>query len=55
VDRALPPRADMPAVSVGWVDPDPAPEPGVWAMMILGFGLVGGAARRRTGPARTAA
>ncbi|MEL6875314.1 MAG: PEPxxWA-CTERM sorting domain-containing protein, partial [Pseudomonadota bacterium] len=23
------------------------PEPGTWAMMILGFGLVGGAMRRR--------
>jgi hypothetical protein len=25
------------------------PEPAAWAMMIMGFGLVGGAARRRTG------
>ncbi len=27
---------------------EPAPEPGTWAMMIAGFGLVGAAARRRT-------
>ena len=31
----------------------PVPEPGTWAMMILGFGLVGGMMRRRTGAIRT--
>jgi hypothetical protein len=28
----------------------PVPEPGTWAMMILGFGLIGGALRRRAHP-----
>ncbi len=31
------------------------PEPATWAMMILGFGLVGGAARRRRAPVRMVA
>lgn len=52
VERALPPRSNMPAVSVGWVEADPAPEPSVWAMLITGFGLVGVAARRRPHPGR---
>jgi len=26
-----------------------APEPSTWAMLVLGFGLVGGSLRRRTG------
>ena len=30
------------------------PEPATWAMMILGFGLVGGALRRRSAQAKTA-
>lgn len=30
------------------------PEPGTWAMMILGFGAVGGAMRRRSATAKTA-
>ena len=34
------------AEEVGLVPFGPAPEPATWAMMILGFGLVGGAARR---------
>jgi hypothetical protein len=29
------------------VSPDPVPEPGTWAMLIAGFGLVGAAMRRR--------
>lgn len=45
VDKALPAR--VPAVSVSLVPADPAPEPAIWAMLILGFGLVGAAARRR--------
>lgn len=53
VQKVLAPRTDVPAISVGWTDP--APEPAVWAMMILGFGLVGGAARRRTALARMSA
>lgn len=32
----------------------PVPEPTTWAMMIAGFGLVGGAMRRRRTPATTA-
>ena len=32
---------------IGDVPIDPIPEPGTWAMMIAGFGLVGFAARRR--------
>jgi hypothetical protein len=55
VDRVLPPRTDMPAVSVQWVGGDPAPEPAVWGLMILGFGLVGTAARRRRPANRTLA
>ncbi len=34
--------------------PGPVPEPAAWAMMLVGFGLVGGLARRRQG-ARAAA
>lgn len=26
------------------------PQPGTWAMLILGFGVIGGAMRRRGGP-----
>lgn len=52
VDRVLPPRPDMPAISVQWASTDPAPEPAAWALMILGFGLVGAAARRRSHPNR---
>lgn len=29
--------------------PSPVPEPASWAMMILGFGIIGGALRRRSG------
>jgi hypothetical protein len=38
-------------------NPAPVPEPATWAMLITGFGLVGGAMRRRTRiePSRTAA
>lgn len=50
VDKALPPRT--PAISVSMLPADPAPEPAAWAMMILGFGLVGAAARRRSHPNR---
>ncbi len=32
---------------IGGVPIDPVPEPGTWAMLIAGFGLVGFAARRR--------
>ena len=39
------------AQEVGFIEYDPAPEPAAWAMMIAGFGLVGGAARRRKRPA----
>lgn len=31
---------------------DPVPEPATWAMMIIGFGAVGGAMRRRTAAVR---
>ncbi len=55
VDKALPPRIETPAISVGWMETDPAPEPAAWAMMILGFGLVGAVARRRSAPARKTA
>ncbi|SNS78854.1 PEP-CTERM protein-sorting domain-containing protein [Sphingomonas laterariae] len=34
--------------------PGPVPEPATWAMMIAGFGLVGGAMRRRERPAALA-
>lgn len=54
VDRVLPPRTDMPAISVAWASTDPAPEPAAWALMILGFGLVGATARR-TAPNRVGA
>ncbi|XHR98895.1 hypothetical protein ACFB49_04890 [Sphingomonas sp. DBB INV C78] len=33
----------------GFTAPAPVPEPASWAMMISGFGLIGGALRRRTG------
>jgi choice-of-anchor A domain-containing protein len=32
--------------------PGPVPEPATWAMMIVGFGMVGGLARRRKGAVR---
>lgn len=37
------------AVSAGFALPEPAPEPGTWALMIAGFGLIGTALRRRSG------
>jgi hypothetical protein len=48
IDRAVP--RNTPTISVSHLDIEPAPEPAVWAMMILGFGLVGAAARRRRSP-----
>ena len=42
--------ADIQAFDViGWTKAQAAavPEPGTWAMMMVGFGLVGGALRRR--------
>lgn len=45
------------AGSVGTVTPPPAagvPEPATWATMMLGFGLLGGALRRRRGAAAIA-
>lgn len=50
--RSASPLSPAPAVDGGVV-----PEPAAWAMMILGFGLVGLAARhrRRSGPVRAAA
>lgn len=52
VDRAVP--RNTPTISVSHLDIEPAPEPAIWAMLILGFGLVGTAARRRR-PARVPA
>jgi hypothetical protein len=40
--------AALDAVSVS----DAVPEPATWALMILGFGAIGGAMRRRTAAAR---
>jgi len=38
------------------IETAPVPEPGTWALMIMGFGLAGGALRRRnTAPARVKA
>lgn len=34
---------------IGW-EVTPVPEPGTWAMLFAGLGLVGFAARRRAGP-----
>lgn len=33
--------------TVSQLDPAPVPEPAIWAMMLLGFGVIGGAMRRR--------
>ena len=44
-DRALPILPDTPRPDER--RPAPMPEPGAWALMILGFGLVGALARRR--------
>lgn len=38
---------DAATFSVRQLVPSPVPEPATWAMMIIGFGLVGGAMRRR--------
>ncbi len=38
---------DIKQVSFDAVFATPVPEPGTWAMMIAGFGFVGGAMRRR--------
>ncbi len=38
----------------GAINAPAVPEPGTWALMICGFGLVGGALRRRTAAVRTA-
>ena len=35
-------------VAAGGAVPDPVPEPGSWAMLILGFGAIGSAMRYRT-------
>jgi len=45
-DRVLPPptKANLPATAD---DPAPMPEPGIWAMFLLGFGTVGLVMRRR--------
>ncbi len=40
---------------VGQLNFSAVPEPATWAMMIVGFGLVGGLARRRAGAATIAA
>ncbi|MFM6854318.1 MAG: PEPxxWA-CTERM sorting domain-containing protein, partial [Sphingopyxis sp.] len=42
------------ASSSGGIVAPGVPEPGVWAMMIIGFGMVGGALRRRGRAARRA-
>lgn len=55
VDRALAAHPDQPAISMQWMEADPAPEPAAWALMILGFGLVGAAARRRNPATRALA
>lgn len=41
----------LPAESGGTVIPGAVPEPGAWALMILGFGLAGGSLRRQARPA----
>ncbi len=33
--------------TIGTVNPGAVPEPGTWAMMLIGFGAIGGAMRRR--------
>lgn len=42
----LPPTAPNPPITPP-IPPIPLPEPGSWAMMMLGFGLIGAAARSR--------
>ncbi len=50
IDRAVP--RNTPTISVSHLDIEPAPEPAVWAMLILGFWLVGAAARCKDSPAQ---
>jgi hypothetical protein len=49
VDRSIP--IGLGAVTLESVGANAIPEPGAWALMILGFGLAGTALRRRTPPA----
>ena len=45
-------NADSLTINIGTaIPPGAVPEPSTWAMLILGFGAVGGALRRRKRPA----
>lgn len=48
----LNPEHRRPWFDVSLVRTDPVPEPGAWALMIIGFGLTGGALRSRRGVQR---